>query len=317
MKFSEFQKYVPKTDSNVFVFVCEDDLLVEESRDVWMRILPGNWVLEKLHSKEFEDVESSRLMDEALTPSLFSQSRALLVANAEKVSKRRIADLTALNEVQGSSLKIILICTNQRSAQGWMRAFPVIEIDPLRPAEVAKWLMDRYSVPADVARYVVENAGTDLYPLHNEMEKLRTYVGEGRGIEIRDVDASLLRSEKFGPFELDDAILARDYKKAVYVLGAMLDEGMEPLQILARIVRVWRQLFIGKGLSGKQSARDVATAAGVPGFKAAEFAAGCRKYDWGHLASGFRDLLGADRAFKSSSPNVEAYFNIMLWKLVG
>jgi DNA polymerase III subunit delta len=317
MKFSEFQKYVPKTDRNVFVFVCEDDLLVEESRDVWMRILPGNWVLEKLHSKEFEDMESSRLMDEALTPSLFSQSRALLIANAEKVSKRRIADLTALNEVPGSSLKVILICTNQRSAEGWMRAFPVIEIDPLRPAEVAKWLMDRYSVPADVARYVVENAGTELYPLHNEMEKLRTYVGEGRGIEIRDVDASLLRSEKFGAFELDDAILARDYKKAVHVLGAMLDEGMEPLPILARIVRVWRQLLIGKGLSGKQSARDVATAAGVPGFKAAEFAAGCRKYDWGQLASGFRDLLGADRAFKSSSPNVEAYFNIMLWKLVG
>jgi len=28
-------------------------------------------------------------------------------------------------------------------------------------------------------------------------------------------------------------------------------------------------------------------------------------------------LLNADRAFKSSSPNFEAYFDILLWKLVG
>ena len=33
--------------------------------------------------------------------------------------------------------------------------------------------------------------------------------------------------------------------------------------------------------------------------------------------AGFRELLNADRAFKTSSPNVEAYFDVMLWKLMG
>jgi DNA polymerase III delta subunit len=187
----------------------------------------------------------------------------------------------------------------------------------MRPAEVGRWLMDRYGVSADVARYVVESAGTDLYPLHNEMEKLRTYVGENRPIDIRDVDASILRAEKFGPWELDDAILAHNYKKAVQVVSAMLDEGTEPLLILSKIVRVWRQLFVGKGLAGKQGANQVAAAAGVPSFKAADFLNGCRKYSWKQLAAGFRELLYADRAFKTSSPNVEAYFDILLWKLVG
>ena len=62
---------------------------------------------------------------------------------------------------------------------------------------------------------------------------------------------------------------------------------------------------------------DVAAAAGVPAFKANSFAASCRKYGWPQLAGGFRELLAADRAFKTSSPNVEAYFDILLWKLVG
>jgi len=87
MKFSEFREFQPKSVQNVFVFVCEDDFLIEESRAVWQRILGGTWVFEKYAAKEFEEIASSRLMDDALTPSLFSQSRALIVTSAEKLTR--------------------------------------------------------------------------------------------------------------------------------------------------------------------------------------------------------------------------------------
>src|SRR2546426_652556 len=230
MRFSEFRQYQPKPGQNVFGFVCEDDFLVEESRAIWLRIFGGSWVFEKYSAKEFEEIPPARLMDDALTPSLFTENRAFLVTNAEK---------------------------------------------------------------------------------------LRTYVGDARQIEARDIDVLILRSEQFGPFELDDAVLARDYKKAVQVLGAMLGEGVDPLIILSRIVRVWRQLFVGKALVGNRSAKDLAAAALVPMWKAGDFAAGCRKFEWKQLAAGFRLLLQADRAFKTSTPNPEGYFDVMLWKLIG
>jgi DNA polymerase III delta subunit len=97
----------------------------------------------------------------------------------------------------------------------------------------------------------------------------------------------------------------------------MLGDGVEALLILAKIVRVWRQLFVGKGVSAKRGANEAAMAAGVPGFKASIFAAGCRKYSWSELASGFRELLSADRALKLSAPDIEAYFDVLVWKLVG
>lgn len=317
MKFSDFRQYRPKTNPNVVVFVCEDDFLLEESRTVWSEILGANWVFEKLHAKEFDEIETSSLMDEAQTPSLFSQNRVLIVANAEKVSKRRSDDLTALQAVGSSSLKVILACSSAKVPEGWMKAFPAIVIDSLKPGDVTRWLVDRYGVSAEVARHVVESAGTELYALHNEMLKLESYVGGTRAAETRDVEASILHVERFGPWELDDAILERDYRKAVSVVGAMLDDGVEPLLVLSKIVRVWRQLFIGKGLAGKKSANEVAIAAGLPPFKGATLAASCRKVQWPQLTGGFRELLYADRAFKSSSPNPEAYFDILLWKLVG
>ena len=59
------------------------------------------------------------------------------------------------------------------------KLFPVVEIDSMKPADVARWLMDRYKLTPDIARYLVDNVGTDLYQLHNEIEKLQTYVGGG------------------------------------------------------------------------------------------------------------------------------------------
>ncbi len=317
MKFSEFRQYQPKPGQNVFVFVCEDDFLVEESRAVWLRIFGGSWVFEKYAAKEFEEIPAGRLMDEALTPSLFTQNRALLVTNAEKLTKGRIEHLTALQNVANASLKVVLVTSGRKSADALAKIFPIVEIDTLRPADVARWLVDRYKLAPEIARHLVENVGTELYALHTEIEKLKTYVGDTRPIELRDIDVLILRSEQFGPFELDDAIIARDFKKAVQVLGAMLDEGVEPLIILSRIVRVWRQLFVGKGLVGKRSAKDLAAAALVPMWKAGDFAAGCKKFESKQLAAGFRLLLQADRAFKTSTPNPEGYFDVMLWKLIG
>lgn len=315
MKFNEFRQLRPKENPNVSVFVCEDDFLVEESRSVWADNFGPNWVFEKLHAKEFDDIPAASLMDEAQTPSLFSQNRVLMVGNAEKVSKSRGEELRALQNVRNSSLRVILLCSGGKALEGWLRAFPAVVIDPLKPGDVTRWLVERYGISPQVAGHVVDCSGTELYLLHNEMLKLEAYLGGERKPEIRDVEASILHVERFGPWELDDAILERDYRKAVHVAGAMLEEGVEPLLILAKIARVWRQLFVAKGLSGKKSANDVAAAAGAPSFKGPVLAASSRKYGWPQLTNGFRELLNADRAFKSTSLNVEAYFDILLWKL--
>ncbi len=236
---------------------------------MWQGIFGGAWVFEKYAVKEFEEIPVGRLMDEALTPSLFTQNRAIIVTNADRLTKGRVEELTELQRVANSSLKIVLVISVRKSIDALAKRFPIIAIDPLKPADVARWLMDRYKLTPEIARYLVDNVGIDLYQLHSEIEKLRTYVGDARAIEFRDIDVLILRCERFSPFELDDAVLARDYKKAAQVIGAMLDEGVEPLIVLSRLVRVWRQLFVGKSLAGKRSAKDVAAAALVPAWKAA------------------------------------------------
>jgi len=82
--------------------MCEDDFLVEESRTVWPQIFGGAWSFEKYAVKEFEEIPAVRLMDDALTPSLFAQNRAIIVTGADRLTKVRVEELTALQKVANS-----------------------------------------------------------------------------------------------------------------------------------------------------------------------------------------------------------------------
>ena len=94
------------------------------------------------------------------------------------------------------------------------------------------------------------------------------------------------------------------------------DEGVVPVLILSRIVRVWRQIFVGKVLEGRALPGEIAKAASVPPWKAATFVKACKRFQWKGVVEGFEILIRADRAFKTSSPNPEFYFDAMVWKLM-
>lgn len=315
MKFAEFRRHTPPV-ANVYVFVCEDEFLIDESRAVWAGFFGGDWDFAKVSVREFEALEALELLGSARTPPLFGPRRALLVTGVGKITKKKIAVLEELASLDESFLKVIVSVRERRSVTALAKAFPKVEIDTPRAGDAARWLRDRYGVTSEVARYVVENLGTELQQLRAEMEKLQTYVREARPIEIKDVDELILRSEQYGPFELDDALLARDYPKAVRVLGAMVEEGVQPILILSRIARVWRQVLVAKFLEGSASSGQIAAAASVPHWKAAQFASASSKFDKRRVVVGFTELVRADRAFKTSSPNAQIYLDMLLWKLM-
>ena len=314
MKFSAFRGHA-LPPGHVYMFVCEDAFLVDESRAAWAGFFEGEWGIERLSLKEFDTIGISDLMESALTPPLFGPSRILMVSGSGKLNKKRTAEIETIAALEHSSLKIVFVMSGRTGKS--KPPFPLIQIDPLRDGDTVRWLLDRFGLSSEVSRYLIDNLGPELLPLKQEVEKLQTYVGDDRPVEIRDVDQLIFRSEPYGPFELDDAFLARNYPKSVRVLGAMMEEGVEPLLILSKLVRVWRQLFIAKILEGRGSPADMARAAGVPHWKAGAFSTAARRFDKARVVAGFQELVRADQALKTSSPNPEYYFDVMMWKLIG
>lgn len=320
MKFAEFARGGQHPDGHAFLFVCGDDLLVEESLPVWNRTFAsetgGEWGFERLSAREFEALDPAGLLEVALSPPLFGPSRALVVTPADKVKRKTMAAVEELAGLPVSSLKIVLVAASRRSLPRGAK-LPVIEIDPMRTGDAVRWLRQRFGLEPEVAQYLVETVGMDLRGLAGETEKLMTYVREERAVAVSDVDLLTLGTDQFSPFDLDDAVLDQDYPRAVRVTAAMMEEGVEPLVLLARVARTWRQMLGGKTAARKGDPREVASAVGIPQWKAARFRAACERVAWPRLLGGFRELVAADRRFKTTGGNPELVLESLLWKLVG
>ena len=145
MRFSEFRRHSPP-GGNVYIFICEDEFLIDESRGVWAGVFGGDWDFSKVSVREFEALEASELLVLARTPPLFGPPRALLVTNAGKITKKKIAVLEELAGLEESFLKVIVSAPTRRSVSALAKTFPKVEIDPPRAGEAARWLRDRYGV---------------------------------------------------------------------------------------------------------------------------------------------------------------------------
>lgn len=76
------------------------------------------------------------------------------------------------------------------------------------------------------------------------LEKLVIYVGQRNNITSEDVRAIVVRDKKDPVFNLTNAIMEKELKKALNCLNSLLTEGFHPLQILKSLENLIRKLII-------------------------------------------------------------------------
>ena len=95
---------------------------------------------------------------------------------------------------------------------------------------------------------VLARAGTELWAVHQELEKLFLYVGDGPLIRAKDVDEILLDQGEGWVFDLTKALAARDTLGALGQLARLLSQGNHPLALLAPIANEMRRLLVARQL---------------------------------------------------------------------
>ncbi len=154
---------------------------------------------------------------------------------------------------------------------------------PLDEREAApRWAAEYVSragcyLESSAAAYLVGMVGTDLRRLTNELDKAIAYVG-GKGRITKDEFDELVRySREHSNFELTDAIVEGDRKRALTLLDHIFANPAEPPQtlsvlILGAIASNYRKMLAAKELMGQNvSAQEVAKAIGMPDWKAGQF----------------------------------------------
>ncbi|MBI5017304.1 MAG: DNA polymerase III subunit delta [Deltaproteobacteria bacterium] len=155
-----------------------------------------------------------------------------------------------------------------------------------------------------VLESVVLRVGPDLQLLHQEIEKLRTFAGEGGGITREDVEALVGESRATTVFVFCDALGARDLAAATRTLRRLLQLGEPPVRLLYMIHRHVRLLWSTRELLDERLRADrsaVAAAVGVPPFVADGLLRQAKGWRAEDLRDAFHTLVATDVALKTGA----------------
>jgi len=127
---------------------------------------------------------------------------------------------------------------------------------PKREAEVRRWIEGAasargFEIAPQAVTYLLEMTGFDLQQLNQELDKAELFVAGGAALEARDLENLLGRSREHSVFELTDALVAGHSDVAMKMLNRLLDDGEEPVRILAMVSWVIRQLITAHDLAGR------------------------------------------------------------------
>jgi DNA polymerase-3 subunit delta len=137
----------------------------------------------------------------------------------------------------------------------------VIECQQPQASELPRWILDRTkkrggSIEPAAASRLAALIGGDLRRLDSELTKLITYVNAQRSITETDVNLLVSDASTSSVFDLVDALGKRDGKRAAHELHHLLDQGENPLGLLAMIVRQYRLLILVKELQARNLLPD-------------------------------------------------------------
>lgn len=173
------------------------------------------------------------------------------------------------------------------------------------------------TAPFSVISRIVEENGTDLFNISNEIEKLSLFSGKGKkDITEEDLEKISGHTKEVNAYSLSSYVEAKDLKKAMFVLEKLLEEGEEPVMILSAAVSAVRRMLDAKSKIEEQgmTPQEAASSLRIHSFFAGPFLSNLKKHSMKNLKESMRIILKADTAIKTgTSDAVSALEKVILF----
>lgn len=202
----------------------------------------------------------------------------------------------------------------------------VVNFDALDEREAApRWIVQYVaqaggSIDSATAAFLVGMVGTELQQLSTELDKLLTYVGEGRRITRKEVELLVRYSREHSNFELTDALIEGNRKRALTLLEHIYEnvsdkQGLS-VMILGAIARSYRNLLIAKELMQQNAANsEVAKAVGMSPFAVTHLNEKARRMDSARILHAMQRVAATDVALKSSMGTPRLQIELLICEL--
>jgi DNA polymerase III subunit delta len=258
---------------------------------------------------------------------IFGGRRIVIARDFEKVSEEELEELKDYLKNPQPTTSLIFqaeeLDKRRSISTALVKACQVVDLNAFNEREAVDWVMNylrqhKYQITQLNAGLLVAVAGTDLFTLKNELEKLMAYLGKAGLISSQDIEILVARAKEHSNFELGDAIIAKDTKATLRLLTRQLTDRAEPILLLAVMARTFRQMLIALELMEKKvSADEIARTAGIPPFRITDFLSKVRRWDINKVTYAVKRMSTVDNALKSSLGKPSLQLEFLLCEIMG
>ncbi|WP_339727205.1 DNA polymerase III subunit delta [uncultured Gimesia sp.] len=217
------------------------------------------------------ELPPSALFDELKTVSMWGDKRLVIVDEAEKFVSAFRGKLEKYLEAPSKSSVLILDVKSWSKATRLAKLVTKIGLDleckELKGGQLAKWISDtagqlhQKQISREAALLLVEMVGTHCGQIHQELEKLSTFVGEQPRISPDDIRAVVGGWKAETTWAMTGAVRDGHIGDALKYLDNLLVAGEAPQKILGGLTFVWRKYFKAtqlavQGIPLKQALKD-------------------------------------------------------------
>ena len=312
-----------------YLFFGEEEFLIQEAVDLIISkaVDPGarDFNFNTVYCK---GSSGNEIVNLAQTFPFMSERRLVIAKEIEALKSGDLEELVTYLRSPSPTTCLVMISNQPRYDKKSVSALveangAVVRFYSILDREVLAWI-DNWarqrglSIQRDAAQYVWQILGNDLQAITNELQKAAIYIKDRKNITFEDVKTVVGDFREYTPFDLADALGKKSREKAFLILSRLIQEGEQPVGILASIAWNFRRLMRAKSLEAAGTGYDeIKKKMHIIFHQSSSFQEQMRSYTLGELQGVFDVLIMADKAMKSSGIGGRLVLERMIMRLCG
>ncbi|WP_077214037.1 DNA polymerase III subunit delta [Bacillus dakarensis] len=320
----------------IYVLYGTEAFLINETKQLLMQhVLDGEQSDFNLSTYDLEETPIEVAIEDAETFPFMGDKRLIILNNpsfltAEKTKSKvehNIKKLEAyIKEPAPYSIVVFSgsyekLDERKKITKELKRNGSVVEAKKLNEQELKGWIKDRAAyhgvvIDEDAIEQLLTLAGTNLFMLTTEVDKLALFAEEEKHIHAEMVENLVSRSLEQNIFALVDKIVNRRIDQAFRIYYDLLKQNEEPIKILSIISGQFRLIYQVKELSRKgYGQQQIAGFLKVHPFRVKLAAGQAKLFKDEELASIMDKLADADYQAKTGGMSKELLVEMFLFRL--
>ena len=312
---------------NIFLFTGEESYLIHEQISGWKKAFVekhGDINFAALDSGEIPindiilQTEAMPFLGDKRLIFIYGLPDAPKTRNAGKVTnkdEKRELDLEklekALDDIPETTIMVFVQSKPDKRKSFYknlVKKAELKEFKQLQGSDLIKWVQKMTkqkgnNISSSDAEFLIGLAGSDLWRLSHEIEKITSYADE-KEIDKKIINHLVIPTLEANIFHFTDALGAKNHKTAIQDLHKIISSGDSLCQVFYMIVRQFRLLLQVGGyteLNPSASSATIASMLKIHPFVAKNTLTQSRHFKISELKKAYQSLLDIDIALKTST----------------